>query len=326
MSKHSLKKASQRTRKHQAFGEAGVYWYAKNLIRLMLKELKYSVIKTPRHFSSPLVILFEPRSGSTWLVEMLSSLNGFVIAQDPLIERNGFAYAARYGYSLRPMYFNSDEMTEVKPYLDDIFSLKRGGCLSLDSAGLLTENPVSTTVVKFANTPWVAQWFRHHYDANVIALVRDPISTIRSQMNFFRTQQKLEYCLQHSEVLATLPKSAIDLMHRAVGRDEFTARLITLFVRWYPLFDDKGCGTRVVRYEDLLAGKLASLDFLEGLQDDWAEVLLQNALKPSRSTAIELGSIGSKKSFERTSQEQRALETVAAAFGAESTLERWHYL
>ena len=67
----------------------------------MFKELKYSVTKTPSELSSPIVILFEPRSGSTWLVEMLSALNGFVVAQDPLIERNGFAYEARYGYSLR---------------------------------------------------------------------------------------------------------------------------------------------------------------------------------------------------------------------------------
>ena len=326
MSKRSSTKLVQRTRSHQAFGEAGIYWYAKNLIRLILKELKYSVIKTPDQLSSPIVILFEPRSGSTWLVEMLSALNGFVVAQDPLIERNGFAYAAKYGYSLRPMYFNSNEMAEVKPYLDDVFSLKRGGCLNLDSAGLVTENPVSTPVAKFANTPWVASWFRHHYDADVIALVRDPISTIRSQMNFFRTQQKLEYCLQHREVYETLPQPAIDLMLRAVGGDEFTARLITLFIRWYPLFEDKVCEIQVVRYEDLLAGELSSLSFLSGFQEDWAEVLLQNALKPSRSTAPELGMIGSKQRVEKTKQEQRILETVAKAFGAESTLEQWHYL
>lgn len=326
MSKHSPKQLAQRGRSHQAFGEAGVYWYAKNLTRLMFKEIKYSVTKTPSKLSSPIVILFEPRSGSTWLVEMLSALNGFVVAQDPLIERNGFAYEARYGYSLRPMYFNANEMDEVKLYLDDVLSLKRGGCLNLDSTGLVDRNPVSTPVAKFANTPWVADWFRSRYDAEVIALVRDPIATIRSQMNFFRTQQKLIYCLQHHDVLDRLPRQAIDLMNRAVGGDEFTARLITLFVRWHPLFEDNLHDTKVVRYEDLLAGELSSLSFLSRFQEDWAKVLLENSLRPSRSTVLEQGAIGVNQSYKKTPLEQRALETVAAAFGAESILEQWHYL
>ena len=36
----------------------------------------------------------------------------------------------------------------VKLYLDDVLSLKRGGCLNLDSTGLVDRNPVSTPVAK----------------------------------------------------------------------------------------------------------------------------------------------------------------------------------
>ena len=39
------------------------------------------------------------------------------------------------------MYFNANEMDEVKLYLDDVLSLKRGGCLNLDSTVWLIETP-----------------------------------------------------------------------------------------------------------------------------------------------------------------------------------------
>lgn len=312
-----------RKSKTSPFGNAGFDWYLKNAARIALKEMRFRRFSAATELLQPVVITFEPRSGSTWLIEMLAGLSNTVVVQDPLIERNGFAYAKLYGFELRPLYFTASEMEEAADYLDDVFALRRGGCVNFDSAGMGAST--ISVVSKWANTPWVSAWYANRYGARNLYLLRHPLNTIKSQMNFFRTQEKLAYCVAHSEVRKRLPGEALELCETVLASgNEFQRRMLTLLIRWFPLIEDDASDVSIIRYEDLAKGDFSGLEFLSAIDPNWSAKLAARSSIRSRSSA-KSGAI--KEPLAMSDQEQKAFyERAIGSFGAETFLKHNGYL
>jgi hypothetical protein len=314
---------SRRKSKTSAFGNAGFDWYLKNTARIALKEIRFLRFLAATELLQPVVITFEPRSGSTWLIEMLAGLSNTVVVQDPLIERNGFAYAKLYGFELRPLYFTASEMEEAADYLDDVFALRRGGSVNFDSAGMGASTV--SVVSKWANTPWVSAWYANRYGARNLYLLRHPLNTIKSQMNFFRTQENLAYCVAHSEVRKRLPGEALELCETVLASgNEFQRRMLTLFIRWFPLIEKDDSAVSIIRYEDLANGDFAGLEFLSAMDPNWSAKLAARSSIRSRSSAQ---SRKTKEPLTMSEQEQKAFyERAITLFGAETFLKHNGYL
>jgi len=308
------------------FGSSPFWWYAKNGARVAIKETRLVMKSKPQNLRRPIVTLFAPRSGSTWLMEMFARVDSLVISQDPLIERNGFPYTRLYDYSLKPIYFGDIHLAEVKDYLDQIFLLKHGPDIDFKSAGF--KSATRTAVISSPNTPWAAAWFRGTYDARVLALLRHPLATTRSQMRFFRMPLLTEESLSHALVQNALPSRAYTALERAVcSQDEFHMRLAQIFVSYWPHIDDWPDQGDVFSYEDLLRFDFSSLSFLEQYDSDWEANILRKIGSPSRSTTASTeGNDHKGRAVAYSKNEITLFERLVEAFDAEPFMQRWGYL
>lgn len=306
-------------------GQSEVRWYLRTAARTVLKEAKLALKPKADSFNRPVVILFEPRSGSTWLVEMMARVRSVVTIADPLTERNAWLYARFYRQPLRRLYFTEAEMDANRRLLDDVFALKRASGLDLASAGL--RERVRTPVIENVNTPWASDWYSRNYNAQMVSLIRHPIPTIRSQMRFFRMPITTHHSAAHSFVRERLSSRAFAALEAAsISGDEFQARMAQMFVRYLPLIEDWPRQGAIVSYEKLLADDFTGLEFLAELDEDWQAKMRLGRNRPSRST------VSTTKAAFRTGvglysdAERACLSKLIDAFDAEEFMTAWGYM
>lgn len=311
---------------YRGFGRERPRWYLRNGLRALYKEAATAVRPLPRVVGRPVVILFSQRSGSTWLVELLRALDGFVTLQDPILERNSFHYARLYGFPQRHYYYDAEDLEAAAPFLADALALRRTACLDLDGLPASRETEVRV-VAKVSNAPWTDDFWRDRFGAEVFRLLRHPVHAARSQMKFFRMPLHLDWSLSTATVQRRLSPEQMKVCRAALASgDEKRIRICEVFLENLPAFGPEPAPTPLIRYEDLVARDFGALAFAGAVDPDWRAKFEREFDRPSRSTTDGAVTVRGAGPAPLDPAEAEVFEDCVAAFGAESLARRWRNL
>lgn len=308
--------------RYRGFGKERLGWYLKNGARAAYKELVNAARHRPAIEGRPVVILFSQRSGSTWLLELLRSLDGLTTFQDPVLERNSFHYARFFGFPQRHYYYEREDLEAALPYLRQVLELRRVASLDLD--GVPRErNARARAVVKVSNAPWTDAFWRTHFDAQVFRLMRHPVLAARSQMRFFRMPMHLACSLDAPTVRARLDKAQLAICQGALASgDEMRIRLCEIFLENLPAFGPNPEPTPQIHYEHLLARKFDALEFASAIDPDWRARFEARFDRPSRSST-DGKVVGNVRGVDLSADEAAFFGECVAVFRAEAFMPVW---
>ncbi|MDF2235898.1 hypothetical protein P2H44_25385 [Albimonas sp. CAU 1670] len=311
-----------RRARYRGFGKERPQWYLKNGSRALYKEVVTRLRPRPQVAGRPIVILFTQRSGSTWLVELLRTLEGMVSLQDPILERNSFHYARLYGFPQRHYYYQPEDLAAATPFLRRVLELRRVAALDLDEVPHDRAARVRP-VIKVSNAPWSDAYWRETFDAEVFRLMRHPVLAARSQMKFFRMPMHLDYSLGFPAVQERLSADQLAVCKAALASgDEKRQRICEVFLENLPAFGPAPAPTPLIHYEDLIARNFEALDFVASVDPDWRAKFEASFDRPSRSST---GGkvVGKTRRAELDAEEAAVFADCVAAFQAEAFLPIW---
>ena len=141
---------------------------------------------TTGEIEDTIVVTGAPRSGTTWLSEVVSSLPGYARYDEPL-HLTAFPKTRTNGFEWRTYldpYYDADEQAA---YLLSVFSGRSGNGLRLDAAtriGRLMELVRSRRqIVKFVRAGRMLQWMACHFDLRGIHfIIRHPCAAVSSMI------------------------------------------------------------------------------------------------------------------------------------------------
>ena len=152
-----------------------------------MKRLAYSLFQ---HLGKPysknenhLFIFADPRSGSTWLAEVLSSLEDYMLVDEPLhLNNNPRLVSINWGW--RQLIPPNEPWKEAKEYFEWIFKYKNTGYGKVHLNSLSKYLKSSSGVFKMIRgkgvLPWLVQQFEFKYKP--ILLIRNPYAVISSMI------------------------------------------------------------------------------------------------------------------------------------------------
>jgi hypothetical protein len=160
-----------------------------------MKHLLYSTAfqalgsLAPCNLKDALVIAGAPRSGTTWLLEVLEGLPGYKALNEPLLRQGT---RAKHGFRARSYVAEGrGDSPERKAFLADVLSGRVGSDLRWSfrgegrRKGLLVHAQNRKMLVKFCRLNRMLPWFGEHFDTRgLIFVVRHPCAVISSMLRF----------------------------------------------------------------------------------------------------------------------------------------------
>lgn len=132
-----------------------------------------------------------PRSGTTWLLEMIERATGARRIWEPFyIKPSSSSRASNFGLGWRPYLSPDSSEGQLQAFLGEIFSGKAdslGAELGLSAHGRIRFAArmmlASATVVKFVRLQRLLPWMTRRFNVPVVLLVRHPLAVVASQIN-----------------------------------------------------------------------------------------------------------------------------------------------
>ncbi|NQT37457.1 MAG: sulfotransferase [Planctomycetes bacterium] len=206
----------------------------------MLSNLPYDIRKT-------IAITSSPRSGSTWLGELLSTIPDSGILFEPFKQEEvPEAVQARVDWDT--LVEADGEAPEIRAYLDRVF---RGRALNKFTAQYIEHRrlrPVRTWIVKFVRANLMLSWIIKNFPIRrPILLIRHPCAVVLSQYHLRFREWITEKSIREHPVLKAHPEWA----QRITGLDTVEKRLCA---QWclqnrFPLSASQPHGFEIVTYE-----------------------------------------------------------------------------
>ncbi len=249
-------------------------------LRLKLNE--------PFEVSEAIAIFGSPRSGTTWLMESLGQLPGYVSIFEPL-HSNWFPASERLGFTPRT-YLAKDHVCEDKRlYFERIF---QGRVMSqaphFKTRSILGRLSNDKILVKFIRANRMIPWILNNFKlkGNII-IVRHPCSTIASQLKTGidgyllgdHVHPSKETVLQEGREF--LPEKILGGLEEIKTKEEILAAIWSMD-QYVPLQE----GLSFIKYEDLLLETERTLSaILKGLhQEEQLTRVMKNIDVPSLFT------------------------------------------
>lgn len=157
----------------------------KSLVR---KKIIYATLRLNMFsLKNAIILTSEPRSGSTWFMEVLSNFLGCVVNWEPLQVDKGVA-PEHYKLGKRPLINASDTSESLTSLFEDILTFKKYNVWTtnhIDVKNLTNRKYVLTKFVRANNLlPWFTS--RLNLEYKPILLLRHPITTCVSQLKNFQ--------------------------------------------------------------------------------------------------------------------------------------------
>lgn len=133
--------------------------------------------------SDAIGIFGSPRSGTTWLMDLLSTIPRYLSISEPL-HRVWYPRSLEHGFTTRT-FIEPDIKSEMhRSYLDEVF---KGNVVSIRPHFGFRDIPkrfhADRAVVKFVRGNRLIPWINNNFDLRgTILIIRDPCSTISSQI------------------------------------------------------------------------------------------------------------------------------------------------
>lgn len=136
------------------------------------------------NINNTIVIASSPRSGSTWLTEIIGSLPGYPIINEPLYREKN-PECTKYGFTTSAPYVSAYEDDPIKQgYLHQIFT---GANLSTNLASLEHFHPAQYLgfrgfLVKFCHANMLLYWALRQFPLRAVFTIRHPCAVVSSQL------------------------------------------------------------------------------------------------------------------------------------------------
>lgn len=153
------------------------------IFKYNLERLRYHLSPTPFDVEEAIGIFGTPRSGTTWLMELISAVPGYLSLFEPL-HPYWFPDGEVRCYQ-RPYFSPFQEMPDYKKYLHNVF---QGDIISKNPHFKLNDLPrrffSSKILSKFIRANRILPWIAYNIEfKGAILIVRHPCATIASQFN-----------------------------------------------------------------------------------------------------------------------------------------------
>jgi hypothetical protein len=235
----------------------------------MLQMLKDVAFQTAAYAGQPevsdtIIVAGAPRSGTTWLAELLRELPRYKFLNEPLFLRN-YPAAREAGFGWRTHFSPEEENKKVESFLGDVLSgrVPRGPLWhykASSSVGRLFEHAMNPKlVVKFCRVGRLLHWLMERFEVRgAVLIVRHPCAVLSSQLEHGGWDpDQLAHDINSEKALGQVPDSVRNRFADALGR--VSTRVEMMAVRWcldyfIPLIEyaDRGHPWVLVPYERLV--------------------------------------------------------------------------
>ncbi|MEM1328105.1 MAG: sulfotransferase [Bacteroidota bacterium] len=156
----------------------------KNKAKFLVRK---QILKARRLSGDESILIFsEPRSGSTWLAELLHHIPGTLIHWEPLHVEKGIV--PKYlNWSWRPYLPKGQPHLEAKAFLETALSLRDASSWTIHYVSLNKARHADLIINKWVRGLLLIPWMLEHLTLQrpPIVLLRHPISTCQSQIKNF---------------------------------------------------------------------------------------------------------------------------------------------
>ena len=149
-------------------------------VKLLLSRKKFKL-------ENSILIFSEPRTGSTWLMQILNQLPNTVINWEPLHLGKG-VFKSKCNWDFRP-YFNNDDLDpECIEAMKDVLTLNNYSNWTIKYISLIDLIKSKTVVTKFIRANLIIPWILNNFNFNnpPIQMFRHPIDTNISIIKTFK--------------------------------------------------------------------------------------------------------------------------------------------
>jgi hypothetical protein len=157
----------------------------KNKAKFLVRK---QILKARRLSAADSILLFsEPRSGSTWLAELLQHIPGTLIHWEPLHVEKGIV-PKRFNWSWRPSLSKAEANPEVQQFLQQALGVRDASSWTIHYINLDRARYAHIIINKWVRGLLLLPWMLEHLTLNrpPIVLLRHPISTCASQIKNFK--------------------------------------------------------------------------------------------------------------------------------------------
>jgi len=269
----------------------------KNLLKHCAAKGKYLVDLastkniSPRKIKDTIAVFGVPRGGTTWLLEILSSLNDYKPIHEP-ININWFPMIAEIGINNRPYLDINEKNIELKEYFTKIFS---GQIPSLHPISSLNRLFAKKILVKFIRANRILPWISSNFELrSIYLLLRHPCAVIASQIEtgvrgYFTPKEvplKKEMILSEALEIPILKKNnkLIEKIRTISTQEEILATIwcIEIFI---PLSSPRPHPWNLVIYEKMISKWEEEIKrIFESLEENVPENVSKLFSKPSKTT------------------------------------------
>lgn len=230
---------------------------------LRTEGLSYALRRQDKSVSRSIIVLGGPRSGSTWLQEVLASITGLSPVYEPLRWGTDRSLPHR---GLADGFWAPDESAgdpQMRHYFEEILAGRRLSHWSATQTSLTRHAGAEGVLVKLIRANRAANWLGKNFpEATQVRIVRNPLSTVSSMK--FSPGPWHQWSL---DVLAALAFGSLANCSVVLGRSR-PSRTALLTAWWWAEtrpFIGNGTGTydvRPIRYEQLVQRDYSVLEAL----------------------------------------------------------------
>lgn len=219
-----------------------------------------------------IVLAGAPRSGTTWLAELLRELPGYKFLNEPLLLRNN-EEAIKTGFRWRTQLHPNEDAKEKKAFFEDVLSgqVSHGPLWhygSENSVSKLVEHATHRRlVVKFCRAGRLLHWLNQNYDVRgTVLIIRHPCAVVASQLDHGGWQpDKVVHDLDSDAALGEIPSDIHDQFADILSSLETRIDIMTAVwcLDYYiPLikYADHGHPWTLVSYENMVLDGYAEME------------------------------------------------------------------
>lgn len=274
----------------------------KSILRANMVYIAEIIAKTKRYdLGDTVVVAGTPRSGTTWLAEVLSAKSGYTVIFEPL-HPIWFPEAVRSGFKARTYAPPGKTWISGEKYLERVLS---GKVVSARFEGVEKYRNSFLShklIVKFVRANRLLPWLSENFEVRkIILLVRHPCAVVASQLQsgYYGyndillgrdIRPKKEEIINEAAAIGSIDQNIIKKIERVETPEELLATLWCLD-NYVPLHSTQKNRWLLVPYEKLMMEKSKSVKYIADMCGIvCSKQIIKHINKPSRVASPDLRS------------------------------------